>query len=306
MRAKSGNTHTHTQTTDGWTEKCCLWDSNTSKTSLLSAALHTDHNMLVVKLTITEVYLYHPVPFHQTYTYLPLSLLHSCHQTWDKKGEGGGGGWGGVGGAVTQDTMSQSHSHAAGNTFPLPPTFPYLPPLYFRLHRIWALSCPTKLKPYPQPWRLLLFVGCSTSPQFATCITGMDLFRQHNLLPHWHRSCRWNLLPHPVVVYWHWANLSKYQPYDTRTQGSKPGQPSGHQFSSHWHDLTGESRDRSSIVPNLWSWSFTATPQRCSQWRVASTLITDPSVKWTLHVKTAEPSLQLWGVASKGDSWFVC
>ena len=36
------------------------------------------------------------------------------------------------------------------------------------------------------------------------------------VLPHWDRSCRSNMLSHPVTVYWHQANQFQSWPYDAR------------------------------------------------------------------------------------------
>ena len=46
-------------------------------------------------------------------------------------------------------------------------------------------------------------------PAACQCIAGTDLLRQLYMLPHWDRSCRSNFLPHPVKLYWHWANQSQ-------------------------------------------------------------------------------------------------
>ena len=46
-------------------------------------------------------------------------------------------------------------------------------------------------------------------PATCECISGTDLLRQVYVLPHWDRSCRSNVLPHPVTVYWHQADQSQ-------------------------------------------------------------------------------------------------
>ena len=53
-------------------------------------------------------------------------------------------------------------------------------------------------------------------PATCECISGMDLLRQFYVLPHWDRSCRSNILPHPLPVYWHQANRSQRWPYNAR------------------------------------------------------------------------------------------
>ena len=40
--------------------------------------------------------------------------------------------------------------------------------------------------------------------------------RQFCVLPHWDRSCRSNVLPHPVTVYWRRADQSQCWPYNAR------------------------------------------------------------------------------------------
>ena len=83
-------------------------------------------------------------------------------------------------------------------------------------------------------------VGCLLAcllnvPATCQCISGMDLLRQFYVLPHWDRSCRSNFLPHPVTVYWHWADQSQRWPYNARRLTGKPLEC---QFWSHWYDLT--------------------------------------------------------------------
>ena len=58
---------------------------------------------------------------------------------------------------------------------------------------------------------------------------------QFYLLPHWDRSCRSNYLPHPVTVYWHWADQYQRCPYNARSLAGKPLEC---QFLSHRYDLT--------------------------------------------------------------------
>ena len=69
----------------------------------------------------------------------------------------------------------------------------------------------------------------------------MELLRQFNMLPHWDRSCRSNLPPHPVTFYWHRADQSQNWPYNTRRLA---GQPLECQFLSHWYDSTPEKSRR--------------------------------------------------------------
>ena len=62
-----------------------------------------------------------------------------------------------------------------------------------------------------------LFVGWLLNVQATCqCISGTDLLRQVYMLPHWDRSCRWNVLLHPVTVYWHRADQSQCWPYNAR------------------------------------------------------------------------------------------
>ena len=51
-----------------------------------------------------------------------------------------------------------------------------------------------------------LFCWLLNVPATGLCISGTDLLRQFYVLPHWDRSCRSNVLPHPVTVYWHRAD----------------------------------------------------------------------------------------------------
>ena len=53
-------------------------------------------------------------------------------------------------------------------------------------------------------------------PATCKCISGTDLLRQFYVLPHWDRSCRSNVLPHPVTVYWHRTDQSQGWPYNAR------------------------------------------------------------------------------------------
>ena len=53
-------------------------------------------------------------------------------------------------------------------------------------------------------------------PATGECISGTDLLRQLYVLPHWDRSCRSNVLSHPVTVYWHRADQSQCWLYNAR------------------------------------------------------------------------------------------
>ena len=53
-------------------------------------------------------------------------------------------------------------------------------------------------------------------PATGYCISGTDLLRQFYVLPHWDRSCRSNVLPHPVTVYWHRADQFQRWHYNAR------------------------------------------------------------------------------------------
>ena len=65
--------------------------------------------------------------------------------------------------------------------------------------------------------RRVCFVGWLLNvPATCECISGTDLLRQFYVLPHWDRSCRSNVLPHPVTVYWHRADQSQHWPYNAR------------------------------------------------------------------------------------------
>ena len=46
------------------------------------------------------------------------------------------------------------------------------------------------------------FLHCFVSQPHAKCISGMDALRWFCELSHWDRSCRSNLLSHPVTEYW--------------------------------------------------------------------------------------------------------
>ena len=62
-----------------------------------------------------------------------------------------------------------------------------------------------------------LFVGWLLNvPATGQYISGTDLLRQFYVLPHWDRSWRSNVLPHPVTVYWHRADQSQCWPYNAR------------------------------------------------------------------------------------------
>ena len=88
------------------------------------------------------------------------------------------------------------------------------------------------------PWILSggLFVGCLLNvPATCKCISGTNLHRQFDVLPHWDRNCRSNFLPHPVTVYWHQADQSQSWPYNARRLA---GEPLECQCLSHWYDST--------------------------------------------------------------------
>ena len=59
-------------------------------------------------------------------------------------------------------------------------------------------------------------VGCLTSQQQASVSQGRICEDNFNMLPHWDRSCRSNVLPHPVTVHWHRADQSQCWPYNAR------------------------------------------------------------------------------------------
>ena len=85
-------------------------------------------------------------------------------------------------------------------------------------------------------WLGVVAVGCLLNvPATGECISGTDLLRQFYVLPHSDRSCRSNVLPHPVTVYWHRADQSQRWPYNARRLA---GQPLECQFLSHWYDST--------------------------------------------------------------------
>ena len=67
-----------------------------------------------------------------------------------------------------------------------------------------------------EPYQSLFVCWLFNVPATGYCISGTDLLRQFYVLPHWDRSYRSNFLPHPVTVYWHWADQSQCWPYNTR------------------------------------------------------------------------------------------
>ena len=69
------------------------------------------------------------------------------------------------------------------------------------------------------------------------------------MLPHWNISCRSNVLPHPVTVYWHRADQSQRWPYNARRLA---GSSLECQFWSHWYDSTWKTPVTSGIrTPDL-------------------------------------------------------
>ena len=80
-----------------------------------------------------------------------------------------------------------------------------------------------------------LLVGCLTSQQQASVSQGRICSDNFYVLPHWDRSCRSNVLPHPVTVYWHQANQSQCWPYNARRLAGKPLEC---QCLSDWYDST--------------------------------------------------------------------
>ena len=95
----------------------------------------------------------------------------------------------------------------------------------------WDVKQPTN----KQTWTQLFACWLLNVPATGECISGTDLLRQFCVLPHWDRSCRSNVLPHPVTVYWHRADQSQCWPYNARRLA---GQPLECQFLSHWYDST--------------------------------------------------------------------
>ena len=62
-----------------------------------------------------------------------------------------------------------------------------------------------------------LFVACLLNvPATCKCISETDLLGQFCLLSHWEKSCRSNLLSHPVTVNWHRASHSWYWPLNVK------------------------------------------------------------------------------------------
>ena len=51
-----------------------------------------------------------------------------------------------------------------------------------------------------------LFHGCLASHRQAKCISGREVARRHDALPHWQRSCKSGLLSHPLAVYFYRAD----------------------------------------------------------------------------------------------------
>ena len=80
-----------------------------------------------------------------------------------------------------------------------------------------------------------LFVSCLTSQQHASVFSVTNLLRQFYVLPHWDRSCRSNVLPHLVTLYWYRADQSQRWPYNAKLLA---GSPLECQFLSHWYDST--------------------------------------------------------------------
>ena len=64
--------------------------------------------------------------------------------------------------------------------------------------------------------RRRMFVGCLTSQQQASVSQGRICSDNFTCCHTWDRSCRSNVLPHPVTVYWHRANQSQCWPYNGR------------------------------------------------------------------------------------------
>ena len=95
-------------------------------------------------------------------------------------------------------------------------------------------SCPTRLAVYVRHWNWesrhqllggtlavswprVVIVGCLLNvPATCECISGTDLLRQFDVLPHWDGSYRSDFPSHPVTVYWHRADQSQRWPYNTR------------------------------------------------------------------------------------------
>ena len=100
-----------------------------------------------------------------------------------------------------------------------------------RYRKINPMSC------VPQEFKVVFVCWLLNVPATGECISGMDLLRQFDVLPHWDRSCRSNVLPHPVTVYWHRSDQSQCWPYNARCLA---GWPLECQFLSHWYDSTGK------------------------------------------------------------------
>ena len=58
--------------------------------------------------------------------------------------------------------------------------------------------------------------GCLTSQLQASVSQGRICSDNFTCCPHWDTSCRSNVLPHPVTVYWHRADQSQRWPYNAR------------------------------------------------------------------------------------------
>ena len=66
-------------------------------------------------------------------------------------------------------------------------------------------------------WTIVVFCWLLNIPATCECISGTDLLRQFQVLPHWDTSCRPNFPFHPVTVYWTQANQSQqWPPYNAR------------------------------------------------------------------------------------------
>ena len=100
-------------------------------------------------------------------------------------------------------------------------------------------------------------------PATCWCISGTDLLRQFDVLPHWDRTCRSNFPPHSVTVYWHRQNQSQRWPYNARRLAGKPLEC---QFLSHWYDSTPKKsrrkRDSNPGSSALVADEFTTRPTR--------------------------------------------
>ena len=102
----------------------------------------------------------------------------------------------------------------------------------------WGASHPSSMQGpswgriYLDNWTVCWLLACLLNVSATCkCISGMDLLRQLYILPHWDRSCRSNILSHPVTVYWHRTNQSQCWPCNEES-------PLEYQFLSHWYDST--------------------------------------------------------------------